>query len=515
MPDDVETLPTESVADRAKARGALARRLRLGMGLLSLVLVVGLRLHTLAEPLEADEAVYMILAQDWQDGGKPYVTYWENKPIGTFALYRVGIVLFGYNEMTPKILALLAVAASTILLGLILARERLLVAAVGLLAVWPALSVFVDCQANGANMEVFLCPFLLLAYELVQRGRSGGGEKYLAGAFVVLVLSLLIKQVTLPFLLIPFLFLPTAVWRRPGALLWRLAAAGAFVAVAHVVVYAVCGYSPAHLGRQLVQNAGYAASGEMLPVRLIKQSLLFPFDPAVRRLWPLVLAGYAGVGIAVFRRREADARVDLFFIVAVWLAIALPGVNFAHYYIVAMPILVLAFCRCQRLLATRRWASILLAVAAAAYLGELTWRTYLSRTPTEISLAKYGQGGWFLRDRLVGRQLAQAGVTGKRIYVDGSHPGVFFYSGNQPATRHFVIWSIAAGATTSAEIFADLTAAKPEVCVLMNPLPAASVAEPARATYFLAPGLESWLGQNYRLTGQVAGAHIFARRTAD
>ena len=50
----------------------------------SIALVTLLRCHSLHEPLETDEAIFSVLAHDWLNGGKPYATVWDNKPIGAF-----------------------------------------------------------------------------------------------------------------------------------------------------------------------------------------------------------------------------------------------------------------------------------------------------------------------------------------------------------------------------------------------------------------------------------------------
>ncbi|MCJ8329025.1 MAG: hypothetical protein HRT89_00345, partial [Lentisphaeria bacterium] len=73
--------------------------------IVSLLMVFFLRAHGFTEwygkytePLEGDECTYMLMAKIWNDGGIPYVDMWDNKPIGTFILYRIGIVIWGYTE---------------------------------------------------------------------------------------------------------------------------------------------------------------------------------------------------------------------------------------------------------------------------------------------------------------------------------------------------------------------------------------------------------------------------------
>ena len=99
------------------------KRTTIAIFLGSIVLVTLLRCHSLHEPLETDEAIFSVLAHDWLNGGKPYTTVWDNKPIGAFWLYRVAIACFGYVEAAPKLMALAFMAAATACLALLLPKR--------------------------------------------------------------------------------------------------------------------------------------------------------------------------------------------------------------------------------------------------------------------------------------------------------------------------------------------------------------------------------------------------------
>ena len=65
----------------------------------SCIIIFLLRSHTFHEPLEADEAILAIIAQDWIEGGKPTITLWENKPVGSYIIYRFAIEIFGFKSV--------------------------------------------------------------------------------------------------------------------------------------------------------------------------------------------------------------------------------------------------------------------------------------------------------------------------------------------------------------------------------------------------------------------------------
>jgi hypothetical protein len=457
----------------------------------SLALVCGLRMHSFEEPLEADESIYMLIAKHWADGGRPYTDYWDNKPIGTFLLFRAGIALFGYQELTPRVMAIVATILTTLLLGWWLWRSRLGVMATCLIALWPALSVFVACHANGANMEVFLLPILLGACCCFRRYHVGGGLRWWWLAAAVLALSPLLKQVTAPFLLLPLLMLRNPCELRKS--LPMLAGFGAIGFFGHLLVYAICGFSPTEFFQLLGGAASYTSDRvQPLPIRVGNTILTGPFDPQLLPLLPLVLAAYIG---PILAWRRGQGWLELAALLACLIAIGIPGGEHIHYYILLLPFMVMGAARCLERLPRRAiWST---GAAFALYLGLHLDRSFLGKDPIAISQAKYGWV-WFPRDRLIGQQLKQMGLTGGRLFTTGSHPGVAFYSENSPAPRIFVAWGYLLSGVTPADILAALQADPPDVCLWMDsPYPE------------LAPGFADWLAANYDELAPIAYARIF------
>ncbi len=480
------------------------RHARLIILLLSLLAVTGLRLHSYTEPLEGDEATYMLMAKVWQDGGRPYDTLWDNKPIGTFIIYRVGLELFGYHEGTPRLLALGAMLLATLLLARILWREKLAVVITGMLVLWPMFTVLVPCYANGTNIELLLLPFIFSAYLCLRRYVELGDERCWAAAAAVLAISLLLKQVTLPLFLALFLVLGKTRLRNVRQMLLRGAALGAGIVLLHLLVYGVCGFGPADLLSQLRQNAAYCSgpAGSANPVwRLMTGLLGFTFDKAIRHLLPLTLLGLAAWGIG-FYRRDPRRWLWLGFYAGSVLAIVLPGANFPHYYILALPVILLSFMAFYQLSPNRVWR---VAVPGLAFLWLGLWTTthYLSKKPEQISNLKFH--GWFPRDRWIGLQLRKRGISGRRLFVDGTHPSIYFYSRNRPATRCHVAYPyISMKVTTPGEVMAELKASPPDSLALLTP-------EQIKP---ILPGFAAWRQANYRLVTEIAGARIYARKQA-
>ncbi len=452
----------------------------------SLLMVVLLRLHSLDEPLEGDEATYMMMAKVWEEGGRPYEGLWDNKPVGTFIIYRVGLALFGYDQFTPRVLSILATLTTTILLSWILWRRPIYAQLLALVVVWPMLSVWVPCHANGANMEVFLLPFILGAYGLLREYTETRREACWYGAVLVLVLSLLVKQVTLPLLVMPFAALRYQDWRKRKMICGRFAAVIAGVLLLPMVVYGITGFGIFFPFDQLARNAGYGAGSGGIFRRLlnwVRLAVLLPMDKSLLYLLPCSVAGILGLGV-VLKERKPGWLLKLSLVIGSVGAVVLPGQNTPHYYILALPALTLAAVWFYLSSRRRPWL-ITIPIILLLALGYHTSRQYLSKTPVQISTAKYGL--WFVADRKLGEWLRQQEVVNKRIYVEGSHAPVYFYSGNTSASRFHCHYPVSINAVTAEEMMADLMQSEPEYLVLLYS------DEPPL------PGFRAWRETNYTL----------------
>ncbi len=471
----------------AAPRHQTARWRRWLLLVVSLAAVTALRLHSLEEPLEGDEATYMLMARLWADGGTPYADLWDNKPIGTFITYRIGLGLFGYDHYTPRMLSLLAMLVSTALLAWVLWRRPPAEQLLGLLVLWPMLTVWVPCHANGANMEVFLLPFLFGLFGLLERYIQTRKEAYWYAALAVVCTSLLLKQVTLPLVAVPFAVLPRSAWRQPRRLAGRGLALLGLLVVLPALVYTGFGLGPLFPFRQFAVNASYGS--DIGPwrrlLKLVVLALSLPFHRSLLWLLPLSLAAILGT-IGAIVRRQPGRWLLLSLPAGSVAAVVLPGQHSGHYSLLALPAIVLAVLAGYDLSRRRPWR-VVLPILAFAFLGFWTWKQYLSLEPRWISAAKYPENpAWFVGDRHIGNWLREQGITDKRIYVEGSHASIYFYSRNRPATRFHCQYAVPIGAVTQEELLQQTIAAEPDYLIMLNPTPAL-------------PGITPWIEAEYTL----------------
>ena len=71
---------------------------------------------------DKDEALYLLMGRDWLDGRLPYTGVWDHKPPLLAGIFALAQILFGRNVHSIRILAVLAVAGTSLNLYLLGSR---------------------------------------------------------------------------------------------------------------------------------------------------------------------------------------------------------------------------------------------------------------------------------------------------------------------------------------------------------------------------------------------------------
>ncbi|PSB65609.1 hypothetical protein C7B79_04705 [Chroococcidiopsis cubana CCALA 043] len=148
-----------------------------------------------------DEGLYFLIARDFLAGKLPYTEIWDNKPIGIYLIYCLGIILFGNSVFSTAIMACLAVALTCFLLykfGTLLGNgQRQLGLIAGLL--YATFSTGNDELA--ANTEIFFAVFTTFSfYQLFQINTEGSVRRNFLRLFTIglaMGIALSIKQVVI------------------------------------------------------------------------------------------------------------------------------------------------------------------------------------------------------------------------------------------------------------------------------------------------------------------------------
>jgi len=461
---------------------------------------LALRVHGVGLPLLSDEGEYAYAARIWSEGGLPYRDVFNQKPPMIFAVYRLCAALSSAPE-SARYAAMLAAFLTALALLLLTPKrwspaERLAAAAAYLtLSTMP-----VGDFGFAANTEVFAAAFAAWAFWAASRqtARHAALSGLLAGA------ALMTKQTALwPVAAAGFF----AVWR--GGRRWDPKAASAFAASAAAIPLIWAAYFAARGGLGYFWDC--AVAGNMRYAGLAgwsaaaEQGRFFALDLAPAFLkgswpaWALALLGLKGVTADWENRGQLIA---VLWLAGGLLAAATGLLLFPHYFLQAAPPLCLAAAYgAARLGGKRAWAALaaLALVPAAAGAG-----FYFGKSREAVAKDLLYPSPLLENERL-GAWLGQRTSPADTIWVFGSEPALYVYSGRRAATRHDFVYPLTMFPKNAEPLereLADLRAAKPAYVVYVN--------QPISTLFGSTLGLRfrdavrAWLAADYRLEGYVA-----------
>ena len=434
-----------------------------------------------AEPLDCDEAAYGYIGRKLGRGEVMYRDVSENKPPLGYWIYTLAVAVGGANETSIRLMPLPFVLATIALVWWLGLRLRGPGAACLAAFLFSLLSTDPYLYGNGANMEHFINLFAVASLAAMVRWRSDPARRWLwiAGAFVAL--ASLVKQVAALHGLVYVLGVVLAS-RSEGTFGTRLKSMiGDLVALAlgFLVPWLVS------VGILWTQGAGPAAYDDIItygsalatikvpdahaPSALVRwfvgnadpEGILPPPFGRTRYLvwwgtgsWPLwLMAAPATAWLLLSKGSSWPRRMAAGWTLSSWVQVAMPGLFWAHYYLLPTPGVALAvavaladvWSSAQASRRDRKVGRVVLgSVVGLALLAGVGWtvrlqvRDYLLVPPEELTSRFKGGRQWVVL-RAMGRELARRSSAFERpsLYVWGWQSPLFFYSGLDGPTRHF------------------------------------------------------------------------------
>lgn len=432
------------------------------------------------EPLDCDEAAYGYIGRRLLAGDVLYRDLTENKPPGGYWIYELAIALGGPTELTIRLLPIPLVLLTLGLvwwLGLVLAGP-----VAGCLAglLFALLSTDPYLYGNGANLEHAFNLFSVGSLAALVRGWRSPARGWLALAGALVGVACLVKQVAivnLPLCTLLALWRPEvagspAGWRR--RLVDALAPGLGFTIVwlAAIAILVGQGAGPAAYedivvyGLALARDTPPAANAPPWLVRWFTGNsdprtgaLPWPFGRTDWLVWwgtgswPLWLAAMPGLIALVRGRPIAEARLVALWTASAWFQVAMPGLFWAHYYLLPTAGIALAVAvglvtlsqsvrtawrqrrRRRAFAAGLGSATLLLAIVGT---GWIQVRDYLLVPPEQLTV-RYKGGGQWVRLRQIGLELKRRSSLWPvpTLYVWGWQSPLYFYSGLDSPSRHF------------------------------------------------------------------------------
>ena len=469
--------------------------------------LVALRLHAFALPLETDECNYIYVAGRLLAGDRLYVDVWDHQPPGIFALFAAASALFGDGPATFRWLATVASVVSMVLMFAIARRTA------GTNAGYLAAGLFALCSADpgtageGCNREIFMNPPALAAVWLLLRAESPRLRSVLTAGLLI-GLGSTIKTVMAAQWVLLAVWLGLRAWkgsqarRRLRNLVTHVAAFGAGPGVVWAVTF---GYFAAtgRLGdfweAVFAFNLGYSDVSAGYWQRFADFFLAPIHRQVFEGTWVLwIAAGLAALALPVIRWRRPFVREGalLCYLAGSYWAVCLPGQFWAHYYYLMLPPLIVVLATAlghlgslPPALGAAWWGRVVTRVVGTAVL-----LTFLATQVVLHLLVPTGQLSDKRSRDLWGRaqaaNVAQVTDPDDTVLLYGHDVGVYYYSRRRCASRYTMVRALSEQypgfAKRRAILLEDVRARRPRVVLLVErPFPA----------------LDAFLRANYRLVG--------------
>jgi hypothetical protein len=460
-------------------------------------LIVVPRLYTFFEAFERDLMVYMTAASRILDGESLYAQVWDHKPPAVHWTYAAAAGLLG---PTPAAIAFLGIAAALVTLAGCFRAGALIGGRTGGLAaglIWTLASGDLILQANQPNVEVFINACLVWAFALLPTRPAEGhslGRRIAIGA--LFFLASLYKPIVLPaaalLLGLQGMFCLRADSNRLNLLWVNVLVPGGVILLGWTLVVAgfvMSGRLPDFIEAVFTYNQAYAGSLSTNLALGFKALLL----PAFLPYFLMALAA----GVILWLRRRSLRPILLLgtvaYLVGAWMALALPGNFFEHYYqLLLPPIAVVAggaigLVRRRQMLVALMWASVAPLLFVRALQADLDLDA--------IPIAKYGRHGV---ESIESRQMApwlnaQLGRD-QRLFHWGAEPGVYFWARRPVPTKFSYAYPLASPAAQNTGLAAKFT---DETLRQLNAMPPDLIVANRDWIERLDHPVKDWIRRNY------------------
>ena len=393
------------------------------------------RWQSYGEAYERDLMIYAMTADGWLNGMHLYSVMWDHKPPAIHWTYGLFIALTGLTPVTMFLLGLFPALLS--LAGCFLVGQRLHSNFVGIMAalIWAVVNSDIFLQANQANTEVFINTCLIWAFFFTLRLKRS--QKYYDAIVVgcLFFLASLYKQVAaisamamLSALLLLLHKSNSGNFRKSVRLVFLAGLCATCCWAAVIAYFGLIGDGDAFWEVVFAYNRFY--SGRVLQNML--EGLTFSAHP-IPKIYPYIpmfLLSLASLPLLLQYRMRDIAYLLGAFLTSAYVAIAMPGRFYPHYYQLALPPITI-ITACIIVVSYERRQRVLLTVAALAFVGTIVARTFQeSLHLEELPYAKYSKAHakLHLDSKTIGPWIAQRYSQDETIYHWGNEPGVYFWA---------------------------------------------------------------------------------------
>lgn len=293
-------------------------------------------------PLSPDSTAYAIIGHELLNGQTLYTDIWDHKPPVIYITYAAAEIFLGYSPQTIVLLNLFV--SLVVMFGLFYAGKAGrggIVSGLWAAALWVVSGTF-ETEARDPNTEVFINACVIWAFALLAKNRKDGfTAKHLILVGLLFTLGSFFKPVVIAFAL--FLMCAHIAFPHGGTANRKKALTDTLIigAVGAIGWITMFGYFAAtnrfEIFYKTIVSYNSHYSGNILaniiaPLQGRSEMLLDFMNP---------LAGCVVIGLIftfIYNRRQAALLAA--FIASTWIAIALPGRFYMHYFQLWLPPLI-------------------------------------------------------------------------------------------------------------------------------------------------------------------------------
>jgi hypothetical protein len=421
---------------RAPAMTGIARSIKnlhwsQWLAILGLVaLFVALRWNNYAAPLGRDEGEYAYAAQLLMQGIAPYQHAFLQKPPGVFYTYLFSDLLLPHVYWSPRLLAALFIAVTTILLGLIARWEF------GERAAWPAMwlatpmVLLPELDQVAASVEAFmLLPLMATVVVYCYSRQHGHQDKHWFATGFLAATTLIYKYTALPILAFLFVAWLFEQWKNSGKTnavfrAMALALAGGILASALGLAFFLIHDGGKTFWECTVRFNRYYASSNLFS----RANFWSWVEDFWTHWWILFLIPW----MVLLR---PGLRILFWLGMFICAVVATNGGCYGQYYMAMMPfwalLSVAGICALASRLPGPATCLITVVVVALVIDPDVPW---MLRTSEQFAGIKMGEAP-FIEALLVATEVNQMSSPGDFVYVAGSEPEIYYYAQRFSPTR--------------------------------------------------------------------------------
>jgi len=432
-------------------------------------------------PLSPDSTAYALIGHELLNGQTLYTEILDHKPPIVYIVYAAAEIISGY---TPQTIVLLNIFAGLLaMFGLFYAGKAGrggTVSGLWAAALWVIVSGTFEIEAHDPNTEVFINACVVWAFAILAKNRQANlATRHLIALGLLFTLGSFFKPVVVAFAVFlmtaHIVFPPGGAANRKNAVIDCLKV-GAIGAIGWILMF---GYFAAtarfEIFYKTIVSYNSYYSGNFLtniiaPLRG-RSELVLDF------MNPLAAFVFVGLILAFFYNRRQAALLAAF-IAASWVAIALPGKFYTHYFQLWLPVLIVGSSWAIGHYALSEKIYLRLASYAAGFFlaGILIFGQI---SPYQSALSE----NWmpFINPPLVAgeetaRQIKNLLTENETFLVWGNTPNLYFLSGRRPPAaflfqQHLNESPVSEQLTN--RVRADLKRVRPELLIVESGKPAA------------------------------------------